>query len=299
MFSKIIAFFISAIYTIINLLGLGGPAIGVDDSNCKVYANLSYGSYQRQFVDLAIPDDNAGEVGLILFIHGGGWLAGDKDIYKDALSNTANNFGYAAAALNYRYLSKNVDMFDIADDIDSALAIIKEKAKENGVEINKVLLTGGSAGGHLSMFYAYSKKDTAPITPTAVVSYSGPTDLYDDNFYFNNPLGTTEFICKLFSMGCGQSFTYEEKDKVKDALYGVSPISYVDESTVPTVICHGMKDSVVPYSNALSIVEKFEQYGVTYDFISYPNSEHGLESDPDCAKQADRLLLEYAEKYLK
>ena len=100
-------------------------------------------------------------------------------------------------------------------------------------------------------------------------------------------------------MGCGQSFNYEEKDKVKDALYSVSPITYVNESTVPTILCHGMKDSVVPYSNALSIVEKFEQYGVTYDFISYPNSEHGLESDPDCAQKADRLLLEYAEKYLK
>ena len=187
MFSKIIALFISAIYTILNLLGLSGAFSGIDDSNCRVYANLAYGKEQRQFVDLAIPKDNDGEVGLILFIHGGGWLAGDKESYKDALSNSANNFGYAAAALNYRYLSKNVDMFDIADDIDSALAVIKDKAKERGVEINKVILTGGSAGAHLSMFYAYSRKDTAPITPVAVCSYSGPTDLYDDNFYFNNP----------------------------------------------------------------------------------------------------------------
>lgn len=299
MFSKIIAFFTTIIYTILNFFGLGGIIGGIDCSDAYAYANLAYGKEERQFVDLAIPKDNDGEVGLILYIHGGGWIMGDKEGYKDALSNTANNFGYAAAALNYRYLGKNVNMHDIADDIDSALSVIKKKAKEKGVEINKVLLTGGSAGGHLSMFYAYSRKDTAPITPVAVCSYSGPTDLYDDNFYFNNSLGSTDFICELFSMGCGQCFTYEEKDKVKDALYAVSPVSYVDENTVPTIICHGMKDSVVPYSNALSIVEKFEQYGVTYDFVSYPNSEHGLESDPDCVKQADRLLIEYAEKYLK
>ena len=100
-------------------------------------------------------------------------------------------------------------------------------------------------------------------------------------------------------MGCGQSFTYEEKDKAKDALYAVSPIAYVDESTVPTIICHGMKDNVVPYSNALSIVEKLEQYGVAYDFISYSNSDHGLANDPECAEKADKLIFEYADKYLK
>ena len=299
MFDKIIAFFMTVIYTILNFFGLGGVIGGIDSSDAYVYANLAYGKEQRQFVDLAIPKDNDGEVGLILYIHGGGWIMGDKDGYKDALSNTANNFGYAAAALNYRYLDESTDMHDIADDIDNALAIIKNKAKEKGVEINKVLLTGGSAGGHLSMFYAYSRKDTAPITPVAVCSYSGPTDLYDDNFYFNNLLGSTEFMCELFSMGCGQSFTYEEKDKVKDALYAVSPIAYVDETTVPTIICHGMKDNIVPYSNALSIVEKFEQYGVTYDFISYPNSEHGLGNDPECAEKADKLIFEYADKYLK
>ena len=157
MFSKIIAFFISVIFPVLNALGLGGVFGGIDSSDAYVFANMSYGKHERQVLALAIPKDNDGEVGLILYIHGGGWIMGDKEGYMDALSNTANNFGYAAAALNYGYLGKNVSMHDIAEDIDSALSVIKKKAKEKGVEINKVLLTGGSAGGHLSMFYAYSR----------------------------------------------------------------------------------------------------------------------------------------------
>ena len=289
----------SIIFTILNFLGLGGIFGGIDSSDAYVFANMSYGSHERQVLDLAIPKDNDGEVGLVLYIHGGAWIMGDKEIYKDYLSSCANNLGYAAAAINYRYLDENTDLNDIADDIDAALSAIKAKGQEKGVSINKVLLTGSSAGAHLSMFYAYSRKDTAPITPAAVCSYCGPTDLYDDNFYYASALGDTETVCGLMSLACGQSFTINGKDGAKDALDKVSPVTYVNENTVPTILCHGMKDSIVPYSNALSIVEKFEQYGVTYDFISYPNSDHDLGSDPDCAKQADTLIFEYAAKYLK
>ncbi len=299
MFDKIIAFFMSVIFAILNFFGLGGLFGGIDSSDAYVFANMDYGKHERQVLDLAIPESNDGEVGLVLFIHGGAWIGGDKDGYKDAISNCANNLGYAAAALNYRYLSEDVDLNDIADDIDSALAAIKAKGQEKGVSINKVLLTGSSAGAHLSMFYAYSRKDTAPITPAAVCSFCGPTDLYDDNYYYGSALGDTQTVCWLMSLACGQTFAIGEKDSAKAALDKVSPITYVSESTVPTILCHGEKDSVVPYSNALSIVEKFEQYGVTYEFISYPNSDHDLGSDPDCAKRADTLLFEYAAKYLK
>ena len=63
------------------------------------------------------------------------------------------------------------------------------------------------------MFYAYSRKDTAPITPAAVVSNCGPTDLSDDNYYYNSDLGVNselgafEDIAYLFSNACGQKFT--------------------------------------------------------------------------------------------
>ncbi len=299
MFDKIIAFFISVIFTVLNALGLGGVFGGISSSDAYVLANLSYGKHERQILDLAIPKDNDGEVGLVLFIHGGAWIAGDKDGYKDALSHCANNVGVAAAALNYRYIDENTDVHDIADDIDAALSAIKAAGEKKGVKINKVLLTGSSAGAHLSMLYAYSRKDSAPIEPSAVFSFCGPTDLYDDSFYFGNNLGDTDTICTLMSWACGEGFTIGTKADFKEALDKASPLYYINENTVPTVICHGEKDITVPYSNAISIVEKFKQYGVEYEFISYPNSDHALANDPDCASRAEELLYEYVEKYVK
>lgn len=296
MWEKIVAFFMSIIAFFTGLFGI--------ENKEYVFKNLSYGDHERQVMDLYLPEKNDGEVGLILFIHGGAWIAGDKDGYKKALKTACNDLGYAAAAINYRYLSENVSLHDIADDIDLALKKIKEKGSEKGININKVLLTGSSAGAHLSMFYAYSRKDTAPIAPAAVVSNCGPTDLSDDNYYYNSDLGMNselgafEDIAMLFSYACGQKFTYETRAEAKEALLKVSPIYYVNSGTVPTVINHGQKDTIVPFSNAVALEGKLKANGVPYDFNAYPNSGHGLDKDKDNAKIADDLLYEYIFTYL-
>ncbi len=296
MWEKILAFFMSIIAFFTGLFGL--------ENKEYVSKNLSYGNHERQVMDLYLPEENDGEVGLVLFIHGGAWIGGNKDEYKSALKTACDDLGYAAAAINYRYLSETVSLHDIADDIDLALKKIREKGAEKGININKVLLTGSSAGAHLSMFYAYSRKETAPITPVAVVSNCGPTDLSDDNYYYNadlgvnSELGAFEDIAYLFSCAGGQKFTYETRATAKEALLKVSPIYYVNSGTVPTVINHGQKDTIVPFSNATAIVEKFEEYGVKYDFNVYPNSGHGLDKDEANRKIADDLLYEYLATYL-
>ena len=292
MFDKIIAFFMSIIMFFAGLLGLGSKV------NTYEFRDVSYGAHERNKLDLNIPKDNDGEIGLVLFIHGGAWIGGDKESYESGIENAASQYGFAAASINYRYISENTDMHDELDDITMALAKIKQIGLENGVNINKVLLTGDSAGGHLALLYAYSRADEAPITPAAVVSNSGPTDLYDDNFYHNNLIGDEDTISALFSYGCGQNFIYAQREDVKDALMAVSPINYVNENTVPTVINHGMKDSIVPYSNAQSLDRLLTQYGVPHYFNSYPNSDHDLGADEENKSIASALLIEYCNTYL-
>jgi len=295
MWEKIVAFFMSIIAFFAGLFGID---IGQGSDSDYVYKNLAYGSHERQVMDLYLPEENDGEVGLLLIIHGGAWIAGDKDEYKPALETACNDLGFAAAAINYRYISETVDIHDIIDDIGASLGKIKETAAAKGININKVLLTGSSAGAHLAMLYAYSQKESAPITPAAVVSNCGPTDLADESFFINNDLGDEEFVSLLFSYACGKKFTYAERATAVEALRAVSPLYCVDENTVPTVINHGEKDTIVPYSNATAIVERFKQYGVDYDFNSYPNSGHELGKDEENIKIADDLLYEYLMTYL-
>lgn len=295
MWDRIIAFLMSIVAFFAGFFGIDN----LFEKKCYEYRDLSYGAYgERNLLDLNIPKENDGEIGLILSIHGGGWVGGDKNGYESAVEYASEKKGYAAAAINYRYLSEDVDMYDILDDIDAALACIKEKGREHGVNINKVLLTGSSAGGHLSLLYAYMRADTAPVKPAAVVSYCGPTDLTDEGYYTDSILSDGDIIIDLFSWACGKEYTYEDRASVKEDLQKISPLYLVNENTVPTVINHGMKDSVVPYSNAVSLDAKLTEYGVEHYFNSYPNSDHDLGDDKSNTRLADTLLEEYCSKYL-
>lgn len=265
-----------------------------DENDYTLYTNLYYGEAKRNYMDVCIPTGKSGTVGLILMIHGGGWIAGDKDCYTASIKSWCGEKGYVSAAINYRYADgKNVTADDILDDISMALMKIKELAAESGITVEKVLLTGGSAGAHLSLLYAYEKAAVAPIAPVAVVSFSGPTDLCDTNFYKNGK-EVTEMVSKI----SGIDMEKNEIEHAKPLLFGASPVAYVNENTVPTVICHGANDSIVPYSNAETLDRLLTEYGVPHDFIVFPNSDHGLESDSDCMDKANELMEQYAARYL-
>ena len=297
MFEKIIAFFMTIINFFMSLFGLGGT--GTQDYNCQTFYNIPYGTHERQVVDLFVPEGASGDIGLVLFIHGGAWMSGDKSSYEGGMAYGATSLGIATASVNYRYISDNIDILDLIDDIDSALGAVKQKGAEVGVNINKVLLTGDSAGGHLSLLYAYARKNTAPITPVAVVSNSGPTDLYDDNFYHNNALGNEAVISDLMSKACGQRFNYENKEAAKQALESVSPINYVSADCVPTVINHGSADTIVPFSNAQKLDALLTQYGVEHVLNVYQDADHDLGKDDAAKDRADELLFGYIDRFLK
>lgn len=297
MFDKIIAFFMAIITAILNFFGLGG--LIKPDYDCQAFLDMSYGTHERQVVDLCIPYDASGDIGMVLFIHGGAWIAGDKESYTSGMNYGASELGIATASLNYRYISEDVDIIDILDDIDAALARVKQKGAEVGVNINKVLLTGDSAGGHLSLLYAYARKATAPVTPVAVVSNSGPTDLYDDNFYHNNAMGDTAAISDLMSKACGKRFDYADKATAMNELYRVSPVAYVSADCVPTVINHGDSDSIVPFSNAQTLDALLTQYGVEHVLNVYKGADHDLGKDDEAKDRADELLFGYIDRFLK
>ena len=263
------------------------------------YRNIAYGTEERQILDLNIPKENDGEVGLVLFIHGGAWFMGSKDNYDEEIEFMSDRLGYVAAAINYRYVSDTITINDIMDDIDSALAFIKQKGEEHGVNINKVLLTGISAGANLSLLYGYSKADTAPIEPVAVVSNCAPTDLTIESFYTKSEMFDEASACYLMSRCCGKKFaSVAEMDIARDELLKISPITYVDENTVPTVINHGEKDMTVPYCSAELLDQKLTEYGVTHVLNPYPNSGHNLDDDFISDIKADKLFVEYCEMYL-
>lgn len=291
MFNRIISIIMSAFLSFFNWIGV---MLGME--NTYKFENVSYGTHERHTLNLYIPADKE-SVGLVLMIHGGAWIGGDKADYAGEVERVLG-MGYAVASVNYRYISDDVDLIDVTDDIQLAVAKIKELSEKRGIEINKMVLTGVSAGGHLAMLYAYSRDDDSAIKPVAVLNYCGPTDLSDDAYYFDNGLGDGEYVAQVLSWACGYKHTFATREEAKEALWNVSPLKYVDENTVPTVINHGVKDNIVPFSNAVSLRDKFDTLGVTYVFNAYPNSGHGLNEDAENTDKSYELYSEYLETYL-
>lgn len=289
---------ISIILTLICIVGSIFTLSACNEYKFDKYENISYGDYERQTLNLYIPQDCGDTVGLILVIHGGAWIGGDKDYYDGKLETWCKSYGYAAAAINYHFISEEFSCEDILNDITLSLEKIKAFALEKGVNIQKCMLTGNSAGGHLSLLYAYKCADTAPITPVAVANYSGPTDLTDQNYYVNNE--NASGYLDLFSKLCHTTFTADNYllEEMQAKLLEYSPVNYVTQNTVPTLICHGDADEIVPYSNATILKQKLDSYGVKNDFVSYKNSGHSLSGDKKSKRKANDLFESYANKYL-
>ncbi len=277
-------------------------AFGISAVDNYVYFDTKYGDNDRHYFDLYIPKDRK-TVGIVLMLHGGAWMGGDENEFAGRLEQVAKA-GYAGVAVRYRYIDENVNLDDIMDDIEQAMTLVKKIGESHGIEISGFLSTGGSAGGHLSLHYAYSRADSSPIPPKAVASYCGPADLADEYYYYNeelqanNGIGDKETVAEILGYASGYPHTYATRAEAKDALKFVSPIYYIDENTVPTIINHGEKDDIVPHRNAVDLDAKLTEYGVEHVFNSYPTSGHGLELDAENMALAEQLLWEYIEKYL-
>ena len=130
--------------------------------NFTILKDIPYGSHERHRLDIFIPEKPKCTRGVILFIHGGGWIQGDKSGHHHDNDFFARA-GYITATMNYRFVDENTNVYDELDDITEALKAIKSECSKQGFSIEKLLLSGGSAGSHLTLLYAYTRKDEAPI----------------------------------------------------------------------------------------------------------------------------------------
>ena len=108
---------------------------------------LSYGADAKQKMDLLVPA-NATRAPLLLFVHGGGWSIGDKRAGAGVKAAHFTSSGWAFASANYR-LVPQASVEQQAADIAAAIAFARAHAAENGLDPDKIVLMGHSAGAHL------------------------------------------------------------------------------------------------------------------------------------------------------
>ncbi len=264
----------------------------------SVLKNISYGNHERHTFDLFIPEKAENKSGVILFIHGGGWSDGDKSIHYPEAEFLSSN-GFLCATMNYRFVTEDINVYHELDDVTAALNTIKAKCKEYGFDIKNTILSGGSAGAHLSLLYAYTRKSEAQVTPVAVCAYCPPVNCWAENFLMGIKGEFEEWKYGVLSKCCGVKMTKATllNKEVQNALQKMSPQSYVSKDCVPTAVFQGGLDELVPFEHTEIFIDSLNKSGVKNDFLVYENSGHALDKDPDKTETAKNIILSYARRY--
>ena len=137
-------------------------------------ADLAYGTAsERQVLDIYLPEGASGPLPVVLWVHGGAFMMGDK---ADPQSLQALlDGGFAVAAANYR-LSGTDQWPAQLEDLTAAVAYLRANAGDLGIDPGRVVLFGASAGGHLVSTTGLTLAADPATAVQAVVDWFGPVD---------------------------------------------------------------------------------------------------------------------------
>lgn len=266
--------------------------------NNLILTDIAYGDTNCQKLDIFFPEKPITENGVILFIHGGGWVEGDKSVHHTDARYFCDT-GYITATMNYRYVSENINVFDELDDITSALKTLKNKCAEYGYNIEKTIISGGSAGAHLSLLYAYTRAGEAPVNPVAACVYCPPVNVAASDFLMGVSGEFEDWKYDVLSKCCGCKITKSDfkNEKQQTALKEISPERYVSESCIPTAVFYGRNDELVPLSQVEHFIDLLCENNIENSSLIYEKSGHALDKDPEASAKAKDIIKGYAEKY--
>ena len=245
----------------------------------EVYRDVAYGELECETMDIYIPSkvkkntDTAH--GAVLFIHGGSWSGGDKREEEIRARYLASR-GYITATMNYSLHSDEDDTYTVwgvLNEIDSALEKIVDFAKEMSITVDRAATSGYSAGAHLSMLYAFSRADTSPVKVLFSANLAGPADIAPE-------IWGEDLAIRIGEMLSGKELSKDTASpETRIVLESISPVTYVNSDTPPTLFVYGGKDTTVSARNGDSLVSALEASGVEYKYIFMPNSDHSLLQD--------------------
>jgi acetyl esterase/lipase len=268
-------------------------AIEVPDS-VEVERNIEYGKGGDipLKLDLYSPKERDEPVPAVIFIHGGAWKGGYRQMYHYYCTRFAEH-GYVAATITYR-LTSDAPFPAAVEDAKCAVRWLRTNAEKFGVDPDRIGVAGGSAGGHLSLMVAY-----APDNPElegkgghgdvssgvqAVVSLYGPTDLTTD-----------------FARTKGEVIRFlgdKTFDQAPEVYRLASPITHVSKDDPPTLILHGTIDSTVKIDQSELLVDALKKSGVEYEFDRVEGWPHAMDLEPDVNRHCLMKMFEFLDKHL-
>ena len=239
----------------------------------RIIPNVTYaiGNGYESKLDVYARNNVSHPCPTLLFIHGGGWIAGTKE---GTAMNLLPYFEMGFCVVNVEYRLARISLAPAAvEDCRLALRWVFKNAKQYGFDTTRIVVSGGSAGGHLALmtgmleasdgFDLPTDWDYATVQPkvAAIVNWYGITDVND------LLSGPNKQLYAVYWIGDQPN---------KEALARrVSPLSYVRHDLPPIFSVQGDKDQLVPYSQTVKFHEALTKAGVQNEFMTIPGGKHG------------------------
>jgi acetyl esterase/lipase len=239
----------------------------------SIIPNITYSvasNYECK-LDVYARKGQPGPLPTVVMIHGGGWVGGVKE--GDML-NALPYLEMGFAVVNVEYRLARVALAPAAvEDCRLALRWVFKNAKTYGFDTDRIVVTGGSAGGHLALMtgmldstagFDYPKEwdqNNPSMKVAAIVNWFGITDV-------------KEILSGPDKENYAASWIGSQPDPEKLA-DRVSPLTYVREGLPPILTIHGDNDQLVPYSHAVRLDKALEKAGVKHKLITIPGGRHG------------------------
>lgn len=255
---------------------------GVD---IEVRPNLVYhqaGGQDLQ-LDLYLPYQRQRPRPLVIWVHGGGWVGGSREVANLRLLPWLQ-MGWAAANVSYR-LARHSPAPAAVEDLRCALRWLVDRADELGLDRERIVVTGGSAGAHLALMAGllpegnrfdqacpshgparWRSGQRTPLKVAAVVNLMGITDL----------------TALLGADPQGRGYAVEWLGSLAEPARGalareLSPLHQVHAATPPVLSFHGDADDIVPVSQALQLHQALAAAGRPEQLELVRGAKHGFD----------------------
>ena len=209
----------------------------------------------------------------LVFLHGGGWVLGDKREQGLPLCNHLATLGWVCANANYR-LSPGATYPDHIIDAKDAVAWLRDHSEDYGVDPNFIAIAGNSAGAHIAAMTALTddiraEERQGDASVQAIVTYYGVYDL-------TNRLGVhgSAFLTRLIGPHVLKAFFDTEPER----FHAASPMDHVERASIPWLILQGDRDSLTPVPEAREFARRLRersQHPVGY--AEFPGAQHAFD----------------------
>lgn len=216
---------------------------------------------------------------VLLFVHGGAWVIGNKEAQGLQLLHRLAALGWVGVNINYR-LSPRATFPDHLVDVKRALRWVREHVAEYGGDPSFVLLSGGSAGGHLASLAALTAGERAyqpgfeevDTQVAGCIPFYGVFDLVDRHGSYRNP-GMRNLVSRLVMKS--------RPEEAPEAWERASPIAQVHEDAPPFLVVHGERDTLVPVGQARHFVAALRARSRAHvAYSELPGAQHAFEIFP-------------------